>query len=262
MTVDGIKKVISAPLQVRRLSEIVETHIRDLILKGEIKAGQRLPTEKELCQQFGVSAVTAREALKGLEALGFIEKKKGKNGGIFVSEPTSEAVIIPLHNLLNAKKVTPVHITELRTILECAAVRIAARVITTEELAGIEENIRVCERKIGEIRDDIAEKDFFEIEMKNVEFHRLIGEATHNPMLSLTLDYVLDFLFMYKKKVLKPEIAFTKETIEDHKVILTQLRDGNVAGAEKEMLLHLENVEQYFLESAPANNDIKDQRFH
>ena len=54
------------PINFKKLSQVVEGHIRDLILKGEIEPGERLPSEGEIGRQFGVSLVTVREALKGL----------------------------------------------------------------------------------------------------------------------------------------------------------------------------------------------------
>lgn len=238
-----MKKVILEPLKIRRLAEIVETHIRDLILDGEIKVGERLPTEKGLCEQFGVSSVTAREALKGLEVLGLIEKKKGKGGGIFVSQAKSDTIKIPLYNLLKSRNVTPRHLTELRLILEPAAIRRAISEITSDEIKELERNVNYCRQKIEKISDTFSEKEFFDIEEKNVEFHRLIAEATHNPILAITVDYVMDFLFTYKKKILSPDIEMTQKTIEDHLEIFMQLKKGNVKSAEGKMIKHLKNVE-------------------
>ena len=74
------------PVKIRRLSETIETSIKDSILAGDLEVGSKLPTEKEISRQFGVSIVTLREALRGLEAYGVIEKKRGKDGGIFVAQ--------------------------------------------------------------------------------------------------------------------------------------------------------------------------------
>ncbi len=241
-----MKKVIFEPLKIRRLSEIVETHIRDLILDGEIKAGERLPTEKGLCEQFGVSSVTAREALKGLEVLGLIEKRKGKGGGIFVSQIKSESVKIPIYSFLNSKKAALIHLAETRMILEPVAVKMATSRITPNEIKHLEKNILECKQKLKKAGQTFSEKDFFDIEEKNVEFHRLIAEATHNPVLAFTIDYVCDFLFFYKKKTLIPNIEFSKRTVDEHSKIIVQLKIGNADGAEKEMVMHLKNVEKHF----------------
>jgi GntR family transcriptional regulator, transcriptional repressor for pyruvate dehydrogenase complex len=249
-----MKKIILKPLKISRLSEIIETHIRDLILDGEIKVGERLPTEKGLCEQFGVSSVTAREALKGLEVLGLIEKKKGKNGGIFVSQMKSESVKIPIYSFLNSKKATSMHLTEIRMVLEPMVVRIAASRMTPAEIKYLEKNVLDCKQRLKKAGQAFSEKDFFDIEEKNVEFHRLIAEATHNPVLAFTIDYVCDFLFFYKKKTLIPDIELSKRTIDDHVTILTQLKTGNADDAEKEMSMHLKRLEEYFEKQKTQGN--------
>jgi len=241
-----MKKLIAEPLRVRRLSEVVETHLRDVILGGETEPGERLPTEKQLSEQFGVSMVTAREALKGLEMLGLVERKKGKGGGIFVREMKSDALKLPLFSFFSAKKVSSQHLTELRTIVEPAAVRLAAAHITEREIKVLENNIRYCEQKIKSIGDIFSEAEFFEIEEKNVEFHRLIAEATHNPVLALTVDYLMDFLFTYKKKTLEPDLQFSKGTIRDHRRILTYVKQGDAEGAARKMDRHLVSLQRYF----------------
>lgn len=73
-----MKTVTAEPIKVKRPSEMVESHILDLMLKSEIPPGERLLTEKEMREQFRASLVTVREALEGFEVSGFIEKKKGK----------------------------------------------------------------------------------------------------------------------------------------------------------------------------------------
>ena len=116
-------KIISEPVKVRRLSENVETHLRDLIFSRRIKPGQKLPTEKQISEQFGVSIVTAREALKGLEVLGLVEKKKGEGGGIFVGEMKSDSIKTSLPGFFNAKNLSSKHLTELGMIVELASVK-------------------------------------------------------------------------------------------------------------------------------------------
>lgn len=225
---------------------MVESHLRDAILSGQAAPGERLPTEKQLSEQFGVSMVTAREALKGLEMLGLVEKKKGKGGGIFVREMRSDAVKLPLFSFFSAKKVSSKQITELRAIVEPAAVRLAAARITEREINILEDNIRYCEEKITSIGDVFSEAEFFEIEEKNVEFHRLIADAAHNPVLTLTVDYLMDFLFTYKKNTLEPDLKFSKRTIRDHRRILTCVKQGDAQEAARRMDRHLSNLQRYF----------------
>jgi len=233
-----MKTVVVEPIKVKRLPEIIETHIRNLIIDGKIKAGEQLPTEKEISRQFGVSIVTVREALKGLEVSGLIEKKKGRGGGIFVAKPKSEMVKNTLYNFFAIKKCSIEHLTQARLIIETAVVKIAAKKITKEQIMLLEKNIQYCDTKKEKISSE-------ERKQKNIEFHRLISEATENPILILTTDYVLDFLYEHAIKPLKTNMDFIDNTINDHNNILSKLKVSDSEGAAKSMASHLKNVEKY-----------------
>jgi GntR family transcriptional repressor for pyruvate dehydrogenase complex len=233
-------------IKTRRLSEFIENYIRDLILKGELERGAKLPTEKEISRQFGVSIVTVREALRGLEAFGLIEKRKGRGGGIFVRKETkSDSVKIALHDFLSSKKFSSQHIGELRLMIEPVVVRAACSKITSDEIRELERNIKYCENKISKASTYFPEKEFFDLEERNVEFHRLIAESTHNPIVALTIDYAMDFLFSFKKSILVPDIQFSAQTAHAHRKIVAQLKAGNPDGGERAMITHLIEVEAY-----------------
>ena len=239
------QKVNFQPLRYRRLSEAVENTIKDMVLNGELKPGERLPTEKEMCSQFGVSTVTVREALRGLESFGCIERRRGRGGGVFVSAITGDSVKTSLYSFLNSKRLTVAHLSESRLIIEPSAIRLATHRISDDGIRELEKNIQYCEKKIGKT---ITEKTFFDIEERNVEFHRLIGEATHNPVLAYTIDYVLDFTFASKKLLLTPDVNFSIRVLEGHRRILEMLKERDEDGAVKEMYSHLEDVENYLSE--------------
>ena len=242
-------RISFSPIGIRRLSEIVEHRIRDSILKGEIKPGQRLPTERELAKQFGVSVVTAREALRALEIVGYIERNKGKGRGIVVKELQSDPAKMALYEFLRSKKFTLRDVCELRRIIEPSAARLAASKMTLQGAASLEKNIKYCETKIKKAEQTFSEKEFIDIKEKNVEFHRIIAEATHNPVLALTIEYAVDFLFEFTRN-LTPDIQYSIQQTREHRKIFTWLRNGHTEGAEKEMISHLEEAEAYFTAKA------------
>src|SRR5882672_6430946 len=82
-----------SPVQTKRAFEEVALQIREQLSKGALKPGDRLPSERELAEQFGLSRNTVREALRSLEMSGILEFRKGATGGAFVREAHSEAVI-------------------------------------------------------------------------------------------------------------------------------------------------------------------------
>ncbi len=234
-----MEKITIEPIKAKRLSELIESHITNLITEGETVPGERLPTEREIAAQFGVSLVTVREALKGLEVSGLIEKKKGKGGGVFTVERRSEFVKHSLFTFLSAKKLTSEHLTQLRLMIEPATAALAAQKIQPSEIERLEENVLFCQDNIRDISTDVRKQ-------KNIEFHRLIAETTKNPVLALTIDYVMDFLFDFKIKNLTYNPEFAMSTIEGHWDILARLKARDPDGAENAMVRHLQHVEEFF----------------
>lgn len=238
------------PLKAKRLSELVEERLRELIIKGEISPGEKFPPLMALSKQFGVSTLTVREAVRALQALGLVAKKTGKNGGIYVSEFGIDSVKIPMQYFLALRNCTDRDLVELRMVIEPAAARMAAVRIKPEEIKLMEKNIAYCEKKLNDAKKSLADKEVFSLEGWNVEFHRLIAEATHNPVLSMTVDYVMDFLRAFKKYAFTKDLEFSATMIECHKAILDMLKKGDAASAEKEMIADLKNVESYLLQKS------------
>ena len=84
--------VTFAPVHVGRTSNLIVNQIRLLIRNGRLTPGDRLPTERELSEQFCVSRVTVREAMRALEATGLVTIRVGARGGAFVTAPTIQLV--------------------------------------------------------------------------------------------------------------------------------------------------------------------------
>jgi GntR family transcriptional regulator, transcriptional repressor for pyruvate dehydrogenase complex len=101
-----------------RSSDDVVTQIKDAIIAGELREGDRLPNERELCRIFGVSRATLREGLRTLEALGAIEIRPGTAGGIFASQPQGDQVGAALESLLRFRRVTAQELAEFRVSFE------------------------------------------------------------------------------------------------------------------------------------------------
>jgi len=234
-------------LQIVKTSELVERDIKKAIMNGQLKPGDKLPTEKEMAQQFGVSLVTLREALRGLQLFGLIEKRKGHGGGVFVSEVDNESVKDSLGHYLSLMDLSSKHLYEVREIIEPCAVRLAAQNISSDEVEKLEENVLYCEEKLRKIGPNIAREDFFDLDSNNNTFHRLIANATHNPILGLTIDYVLDFLDHCETVLLVPDLDYVSQGVRDHRSILEHLKRGDSEKCEQEMSIHLRKLDEYLV---------------
>jgi GntR family transcriptional regulator, transcriptional repressor for pyruvate dehydrogenase complex len=248
-------KIKFEPLRIRKLSEVIEDSIKEMILTGQLKVGNRLPTEPEIGKQFGVSLVTVREALRGLETVGLIKKKRGKDGGIFVSEMESDMVNNTVHNFLLSRNFSARDLSDMRDIVEPATIAIAAANITDDEIQTVENNVVYCEDQIEKKKNAFSSRVFFDIEERNVEFHRLLAEATQNPIIALTVDNMMDFVISFKRSTLVQDIDFSRATVVDHRQLLNDLKKHDPQSARQHMLQHLKLVDTYLMNKEQKNTD-------
>jgi DNA-binding FadR family transcriptional regulator len=126
-----------SPVKSTKVYEMVMEQIKDLVKKGELKSGDRLPSERELCEKLEVSRASIREALKALQMLGLIETKHGE--GNFINENFENSLLEPLSTvflLLGSKSES---VLELRKIIEPETAVLAAKNITNEQLIELKE---------------------------------------------------------------------------------------------------------------------------
>ena len=125
------------PVRPSRASADVVAQIREAILSGKVKPGDRLPTERDMAQQFGVSRVTIRDALRTLEAGGLIRVKIGGGGGPYVTQPDIAILTDSLSAHFQLHGATLRELAEARMALETTAARLAAERATEEDIAAL-----------------------------------------------------------------------------------------------------------------------------
>jgi len=170
---------IFRPVSVGRISEIIVEQIRDLMRQGQLKPGDRLPPERDLCERFGVSRVTVREALRMLESSGLVQIRVGARGGAFVTAPSSDRVGEGLTDMLTLSALSAADVTEVRMILEVGIVPLVCERATEEDLAELEE---ICERSEAALRAGEYSMDY------SLEFHTRVARAAHNPAVTMLID--------------------------------------------------------------------------
>lgn len=169
-------------------TQIAES-IRDAILAGRLKVDERLPTEGELAQKFGVSRPTIREALKRLAAQNLIRSRRGPSGGSFVKRPSEEESRSSLANtmalLVGMGAFSLDEITEARHKLESVCCRLAAESRQEPQLAAMAVELEIQKGR------DITDVEFC---ASDVRFHRALVEATQNPVLQFVMGSVIEAL--------------------------------------------------------------------
>src|SRR6201985_1688353 len=166
-------------VSVGRISEIIVEQIRLLMRQGQLKPGDRLPPDRDLCERFGVSRVTVREALRMLESSGVVETRVGARGGAFVTAPSSNRVGEGLADLLTLSVIDAADVTEVRMILEVGIVPLVCERATEEDLADLR---KICERSEQALRERNYPMDM------SLEFHTRVAAAAHTPAVSMLVE--------------------------------------------------------------------------
>ncbi|MBA4392192.1 MAG: FadR family transcriptional regulator [Desulfobacca sp.] len=215
-----------------KISDQIIDQIRDAILSGQLKPGDRLASEKELADQFSVAKATMREAMRVLEVLGLIEMRKGVSGGIFIAEVGMRTTIHSIINFLHFQSVSIREITMLRYLIEPTVARIAASKITDEDI----ENLKKIVEENHSEADNVVSKE--------IGFHRYLARLTENTLLILIVDFVDNLLESIKSKArLGP--TFYKDVQKSHQKILDCIIKKDGSGAALAMAQDLLTVDRH-----------------
>ncbi len=215
------------------------SQIRTAVLKGKLQPGDRLPSEKELAEQFQVSKQSLREAMRALEQIGLITLKKGIGGGAFIVEVNLEIVKESLTNYLYFKSLSIENLSEFRKLIEPYAAAKVAENINAKQLQELNELHRSA---IDHLKND----QVFEASQDEFNFHRFIAKQTNNPLLYLILDFVESMLEDFKR-LFVPNKAFYAEVFEFHEKIFEAISNRDGRRASDVMLAHVEQVERQLL---------------
>lgn len=195
-----LKKLQSNVPRQARLSDRIGNELKRMILDGELKRGVKLPTEERIAGQLKVSKVTIREALKNLETEGLIEKRRGIHGGSFVAHPGTEKMGEWFGNYFRVGMITPEELVDFRQTLEPVLAALAAERRTSKDLRAIKAVIDEIDQ--GVRRGEASTP-------KALEFHRLIGDACQNRLISMVMEASV--------KVFQEILAKVTLTLEDAK---------------------------------------------
>ena len=215
-----------------RLPEQVARQIQAAIFRGDFVPGQRLPTERELMQQFETSRATVREALRLLEQAGLVDVRPGSGGGSYVAEPTYHLLSASLQRLmlLNQFRVAELH--EARLLLEPSIAAVAARAATPQHVNDLEAALAAARRLVEQGEDASP---------ASRRFHFLLAQATGNNLLLM-----LDQSLLELAAACDAARAWTTKgpwaVLADHAAVLDAVRQHQPAQAEALMREHLRDL--------------------
>lgn len=223
--------VFSPVQRVRSLDEIVR-QVRDGILSGAVKPGERLPSERDLCDQLGVSRTTVREAFRSLEALGLVEIRLGAHGGAYARMPDASLLGEALSTLLLFQQATREDLDELRHSFEGDNAYWAALRATDEDREALRE-LASRARAVPK-----TPSGWRELELLDLEVHERIASATHNKVRMAVMAGIHDAL---KRNLEELESVTNKfaSVRKDIAAIVEFICTGDAEGAREHMQRHL-----------------------
>jgi DNA-binding FadR family transcriptional regulator len=203
----------------------VLSRLTEHIVRGDIGAEGLLPSQGELATSFGVSRTVIREAMRGLSAQGLVEVSQGRAPR--VKPPDSEPTVASLRLLLRRNQATLQHLAEVRQPVETEIAALAAERANAEHLRQLERAVH-----------DLAAASALEARIAaDVRFHRILAEATGNPVFVLLLETLAEFLEDSRQRTLA--YSGVERALVGHRAVLDAVRNHNPARAREAMHEHL-----------------------
>jgi DNA-binding FadR family transcriptional regulator len=173
------------PIKQLRVSEEVAGQLKQSILFSHFKPGEKLPPERDLAEQFQVSRVAIREALRKLEHAGFIVTRQGATGGAYVTDLTFEYLVNAFLDLFLADKISIPELYYVRLLIEPEVARLAASNITPEYAQRLKEALDIEELPVTSLPVDVDRKQSVHFILAEMCGNRFF-EALMRSLLGLT----------------------------------------------------------------------------
>ncbi|MDO9570602.1 MAG: GntR family transcriptional regulator [Hydrogenophaga sp.] len=236
-TIESLRQPDFEAIAPMRAADEIEAQIRDLIAKGQLRPGDKLPPERDLAQRFNVSRNTLREALRALEQAKLIELRKGAHGGAFVLHGDAGTVANSMRDLYRLGAITPQQLTDARIWLSKVIVEVACEMATTDDLLRLQANVDAT------IAAD-ARGDFDERARLNREFHLVLASITRNPIIESAMRGVMGILADFIQQIGPSDNAFI---IPSRRRLLKHLNARDTLAATAEMKKSLVRLHDQYL---------------
>lgn len=223
------------PVQSIKVFEQIAVQIEKRILNGELRSGDRLPTERELAEQFQASRTAVREAMKILAQKGLVEMRPGRGTIVIDGAPEAMQNSIGLVMKLQVGEVGGSdNLVEVREIFETEIAALAAARAKDEEIAAMREAIRVMDESLNDADAYIAADN---------QFHQALAKATQNSLILILIDSIVNPLSEQRKHVFAVEGGPQRGQFH-HRRILESIIRRDPESARAAMRAHLQQVRE------------------
>lgn len=228
------------PIHTQRASEAIYDQIKDMILSGQLKPGDRLPSERNMMDMLQRSRPTIREALRMLERAGFIKTIAGSNGAI-IQEPNTKGVEQSLEAMLQSSQITLEKMSEYRSLNDVAIAGWAAERRTDEDLEAIDAIVAHAEATVDNYEQFI---------LIDPIFHGLLAKASKNEVAYIMTQVFSKLLINMMRSRMDPmtadeRISMCNVILQMHRDIVDAIHAKDVKAAKKAMRHHVDGFFQH-----------------
>ena len=219
------------PVRSSKVFEQIATQIEQLILSGKLRSGDRLPTERELAEQFQASRTAVREAMKTLAQKGLVDMRPGR--GTIVIDGTSQAMRHSLGLMIRVGQAgSSENLVEVREILEPEIAALAAERATQDHIAVLQRAVETMDASLDNADTYIAADN---------DFHLALAKATQNDLIVAFVDSIVDLLSEQRKHIFSVSGGSARGQLH-HKVLLAAVQRHDPEAARLAMRAHLQQV--------------------
>ncbi len=220
-----------APVEALSTRDRVVDHVRRLLERGGLKAGDRLPSERDLALELGVSRPSVRSGLEALEAMGVVVSRRG--AGTFIADGPPTLGAEPLSLLATLHGFTPNEMFEARRVLEVGVAGLAAEHAPPEHLATLAEEVT---EMFASVDDPVA------FLLHDVRFHRAVAAGCGNRVLAALMEMVAAQFYELRKETVSLARDL-RDSAEMHRRVYRAVRAHDVEAARTAMTEHLQHAQ-------------------
>jgi len=220
----------------KRIYQDIIAQFVTMLTEGTLKKGDRLPAERVLTEQMGVSRSSVREALRVMETIGVLEVRPG--GGAYVTDLNLAPFINTFAPLITRREGFEIELLELRELFEVKAAELVAQKVdqpTVERLQKI----------IDEMRTALDDENLQAGTKADIEFHREIFRSSGNKLLAQASEYInslMEISIKGNRLLLITKRENSVKLLKEHQAIFESIRRGDSEKAKSDMTSHLERV--------------------
>jgi GntR family transcriptional regulator, transcriptional repressor for pyruvate dehydrogenase complex len=233
------------PIDRAGITELVVQRIKDLLGRGELKAGSRLPPERELADMLHISRPSLRTALKALSVMGVIHAKPG--AGTYIAQSLPEVFTEPMHFMTLINNTSVEELFEARLIIEAGLAELAAERATESDIAALIEELEGMKANTGDPEEFLKH---------DVRFHQAMARAADNKLMSGVMDTVAQLLFHIRRHNVA-QASDLDDAIEWHEKLITAMQKHDLKRAKETISGHLRAAQSAWVREHRLENNGK-----